>query len=246
MLAERGRGIDRDDLDPLPPVLRALGKPVTDGGGVPAVDDAEDLSGGQVDQGRHPWLEPSPGTFIGAEPAHRPVAVLIDAQARHSHVLGGGEDHCGRRQRGLDQPPRDAMGPGDLGGSPARGEHRGDDLIPQPGRRTRTVRDLIGGFPERAPGAGRLEAEPAPLGPHHLHRPGHGDVAHLLGPAGVDLGREHPAGRTARRLDGFDHHSTASVGQVDRVCDAVIGQVEDRARSITLRTSILVHRLVVL
>ena len=29
-----------DDLDPLPPVLRALGKPVTDGGGVPAVDDA--------------------------------------------------------------------------------------------------------------------------------------------------------------------------------------------------------------
>ncbi|MGO2558422.1 MAG: hypothetical protein ACTH8S_09260, partial [Brachybacterium sp.] len=32
----------------------------------------------------------------------------------------------------------------------------------------------------------------------------------------------------------------------DGVDDAVVGQVEDRARSIALRTSILVHRLVVL
>src|SRR5699024_7985399 len=47
--AERGRGIDGDDLDPLPPELGALGEPVADGGGVPAVDDTEDLPGGEVD-----------------------------------------------------------------------------------------------------------------------------------------------------------------------------------------------------
>ena len=39
-LAERGRRIDRDDLDPLPPQLGTLGQPVPDGPGVPAVDDA--------------------------------------------------------------------------------------------------------------------------------------------------------------------------------------------------------------
>ena len=69
-LAERGRGIDRDDLDPLPPLLRALREPIPDGPGVPAVDDAEDLPGGQVDQRRHPRLEPSPSALVGAEPAH--------------------------------------------------------------------------------------------------------------------------------------------------------------------------------
>ena len=41
-----------------------------DGPGVPAVDDAEDLPGGQVDQRRHPRLEPSPSALVGAEPAH--------------------------------------------------------------------------------------------------------------------------------------------------------------------------------
>ncbi len=179
-LAERGRRVDRDYLDPLPPGLRALGEPVTHGGGVPAVDDAEDLPGGEVDQGRHPWLEPSPGPFVGTEPAHRPIAVLIDPQTRHPHVVSGGKGHCGRCQCGLDQPPRDAMSPSDFRGCSARSDHGRDELVPQPRRRARAVRDLVGGLPERAPCAGRLEAEPAPLGPHHLHRPGHGDIAHSL------------------------------------------------------------------
>ena len=153
---------------------------------------------GQVDQGRHPWLEPSPGTVVGAEPAHRPVAVLIDAQVRHRHLVNGRQGHGGSRQRGLDQPPRDAMGLSDFRGRPARGDHRRDDLIAQPGGRACVSGDLVGCFPERAPGAGRLEAEPAPLGPHHLNRPGHGNVSHLLRAAGVDLRRDHPARRAPR------------------------------------------------
>lgn len=63
---------------------------------------------------------------------------------------------------------------------------------------------------------------------------------------GVDLHRKHPTGRTARRDDRDDRHPPAFTGQVCGVCDAVVGQVEDRARSISLRTSILVHRLVAL
>src|SRR5699024_6988884 len=121
-----------------------------------------------------------------------------------------------------------------------------DDLLPQPGRRACVSRDLLGGLPERAPGAGRLEAEPAPLGPHHLYRPSNRDVPNLLVPAGVDLRRDQPAGRTAWRGGRGDHHPPVPIGQVDDVDDLVIGQVEDRARSIALRTSILMHRLVVL
>src|SRR5699024_10487275 len=62
----------------------------------------------------------------------------------------------------------------------------------------------------------------------------------------MDLRREYPAGRAARRDGRGDHHPPVPIGQVDGLDDAVIGQVEDRARSIPLRTSILVHRLVVL
>ena len=129
-LAERGRRIDRDDLDPLPPPLRTLAEPVSDGGAVASVDDAENLPGGQVDQGRHPRLEPSPGAVIGTEPAHRPVAVLIDAQPPHARRLDISQDHGSSCQGCLDQPPRDAVGPGHLGGCSAGADHGRDDLVP--------------------------------------------------------------------------------------------------------------------
>ena len=48
------------------------------------------------------------------------------------------------------------------------------------------------------------------------------------------------------RRDGRgDHHPPATLEQVDRVDDAVVGQIDDRARSISVRTSILVHRPVI-
>src|SRR5690606_38983457 len=78
------------------------------------------------------------------------------------------------------------------------------------------------------------------------YRPSNRDVPNMLVPAGVDLLREHPAGRTAWREGRGDHHPPVPIGQVDDVDDLVIGPVEDRARSIALRTSILMHRLVVL
>ena len=48
---------------------------------VTAVDHAEDLPGGDVDDRGHPRLEPPPPTGRGAEVAHRAVAVLIDPDA---------------------------------------------------------------------------------------------------------------------------------------------------------------------
>src|SRR5690606_13977177 len=86
----------------------------------------------------------------------------------------------------------------------------------------------------------------APLGPHHLHRPGNGDVTHTLQPAGVDPLGHHSAVRAARRVGRLDHYPAPALGPVAGLDDAVGGQVEDRARSSTLRARRLVHRLVVL
>ena len=94
--------------------------------------------------------------------------------------------------------------------------------------------------PGHRPAPGRTEH----LGPHH-HRCA---ARERPGPAVTGgNGPSSPARRRTARRDGEgDHHPPAPVGQVDGIDDAVIGQVEDRARSITLRTSTLVHRLVVL
>src|SRR5690606_10176580 len=56
----------------------------------------------------------------------------------------------------------------------------------------------------------------------------------------------HSAVRAARRVGRLDHHPAPALGPVAGLDDAVVGQVEDRARSITLRARRLVHRLVVL
>lgn len=68
-------------------------QPGADGGGVAPVDDAEDLSGGQVDQSRHPRLDPPPRAYLVAEETHRAVAVLIDPQAGDGDVVDVGRDH---------------------------------------------------------------------------------------------------------------------------------------------------------
>src|SRR5690606_23185906 len=72
------------------------------------------------------------------------------------------------------------------------------------------------------------------------------DVTHTLQPAGVDPLGHHSAVRAARRVGRLDHHPAPALGPVAGLDDAVVGQVEDRARSITLRARRLVHRLVVL
>src|SRR5699024_8671654 len=56
----------------------------------------------------------------------------------------------------------------------------------------------------------------------------------------------HTTVRTARRIGRLDHHPTPTLGHLEGLDDAVVGQVEDRARSITPRARRLVHRLVVL
>src|SRR5690606_21853690 len=143
-------------------------------------------------------------------------------------------------------PPRDPVGAGHLRSRPARVDHRCHELVLQSPGRPSEPGDLVGGLGERAPGAQLLVAEPAPLGPHHLHRPGNRDVTHTLQPAGVDPLGHHSAVRAARRVGRLDHHPAPALGPVAGLDDAVVGQVEDRARSNTLRARRLVHRLVVL
>ncbi|MEH1017336.1 hypothetical protein V6U90_30125 [Micromonospora sp. CPCC 206060] len=61
---ERRGGVDRDDLDPVPPGRGAGVEPALDAGAVAAVHDAEDLPGVGVDERAHPRLDPLPATGI--------------------------------------------------------------------------------------------------------------------------------------------------------------------------------------
>src|SRR5690606_28637318 len=59
----------------------------------------------------------------------------------------------------------------------------------------------------------------------------------------VDPLGHHSAVRAARRVGRLDHHPAPALGPVAGLDDAVVGQVEDRARSITLRARRLVHKI---
>ena len=57
----------------------------------------------------------------------------------------------------------------------------------------------------------------------------------------MDPGRDHPAPRAPRRLGRGHQHPPPPADNVDRIDHAVSGQVEKRARSITLRDRRLAH-----
>jgi hypothetical protein len=91
---------------------------------------------------------------------------------------------------------------------------------------------------DRTPG---LVAEPAALDPDQLHRAGHRQIAQPLPAAGVPTHRKHAADRTARWRGGLHLDPAQPVVLVCGAQDPVVGQVEDRARSITLRARGLEH-----
>ena len=120
-------------------------------------------------------------------------------------------------------------------------DHRGHQLGPEPDGRPCAGRDLQGRLRERAPPTPPLVAEPPPLAPDDLQGTGDRDVADALTAPGVDPDRDHPAGRAPRRGGGLDLDPPGGTGDLERVDHAVVGQVEDRARSITLRARRLEH-----
>lgn len=78
---ERCRGINCDNVNFQAPFQRALDQPRTNTGVVTAVDNAEDLSGIEVNYARHPRLEAVPGIGVWVfEVAHGTEAVLINAE----------------------------------------------------------------------------------------------------------------------------------------------------------------------
>lgn len=110
-------------------------------------------------------------------------------------------------------------------------DHRRDHRLLQPLGRACEPRDLLGRLGERASGAPALDAEPAPLGPHHLGGAGDRDVPDPLQSTGINPLSHHAALGAPGRI-GRGHHPPTLFGQVDGVDDAKVGQVEDRARSI--------------
>lgn len=173
--------------------------------------------------------------------AHRPVPVLIDPEAAHGHLVDVGQEHHGRAERGLDQPPGHRVGAGNLQCRPPGCDDCGNELVLEPARRAGEPADLDRRPSERPSRARRLGAEPASLGPPELHRPGHRDVAHPRQAARVYSSGDHPARRAARWLRRLHPHPSTTPRQGDRVDHTVSGQVEDRARSIPPRTRRLVH-----
>ena len=234
-LAERRRRVDRHHLHGLPPGHRAGGQPGANAGGVTAVDHAEHPAAVGVDQSGHPRLVAPPAAVLVAEEAHRAVAVLIDAQPAHQHVVGVGDQVGGRGQHGLHQPPGHPVGAGDLAGRPAADHDGGDQRPAQPGGRAGEGRHLVGDLAEGASRAAGLVAEAAALDPDQFHRPGHRQIAQPLPAVGVHTNGEHPADRAAGWVGGLHLDPAHAVLGVDGAQHAVVGQVEDRARSVTLR-----------
>jgi hypothetical protein len=96
-------------------------------------------------------------------------------------------------------------------------------------------RHLVGDLAEHSTRASALVAEPATLDPHQLHRPSHQQVPHPLAPLGVHPHGEHSAHRTPRWRGALDLDPASALGVLHDGGHPVVGQVEDRARSITLR-----------
>ena len=167
--------------------------------------------------------------------------MLIDAQPPDRSLVGVGDRLGGGSEHRGHQPPRHPVGAGHLAGRPA-GDHDGcDQRSSQPGGRPGVGRHLIGDLAERPSRAAGLVAEPAALGPHQLHRPADRQIPQPLPTTGVHPPGQYAADRTAGWIGGLDLDPTDPVGVLYGVDDPVVGQVEDRARSITLRARRLEH-----
>jgi len=68
------------------------------------------MTGAHVDDRGHPRLVACPPTGLGAEEPHRPVSVLVDAQALDDPVTGVRERAGGGGHGRLDRPPRHPVG----------------------------------------------------------------------------------------------------------------------------------------
>ena len=119
-------------------------------------------------------------------------------------------------------------------------------MFPQPGGGPCPARDLGSRFEEREPGAVRFIAVPAVFGPHHLQRPGNGNIAQPLVTAFLDPHSDHPAGGAPRRLVGFNDDCSCSIGSDTGGDDTVIGQVEEGGGSVGCDPGRLMQGLVVL
>ena len=86
----------------------------------------------------------------------------------------------------------------------------------------------------------RLATDQPRLADHHLDPAGVRDVADPLHRPGMDPPRHHPTlGATVVPLDRLHLDPATAQRQVDRLDHPIAGQVEDHARSVTLRA----HRL---
>lgn len=137
-------------LDPQAPGQGPGDEPVSDAFVVPAVNDAQDLPGVEVNDGCHPWFMPDPraGSRIAEEP-HGREAVLINAQHPRTQFINLGQgEKTSFSNRSADGPPRDPERRGGLGHCPAGADHRGNDMVAKPAGGPGTAWDLERGFEE--------------------------------------------------------------------------------------------------
>lgn len=232
--AEPGRWVDRDHLHPPSPPPGLLLEPVRNGGRVATIDHVDDLTGGQVDEGGHPRLDPPPGSGVVLEPTHAAEPVLIDPQEPHQPGPGPAPGHqCrdGLVDEALHGGPRHP----ELARNPVDGadltSDRGEDGVLEPLGEPGPRRDLVGVLGERPTPAQLLGACPALLDPHHLDR---AVERHLSKPVPRPL--MHPRGQhTAVRAGRFghrggDHHHPHTVLVTYDLIDLVLGQVEQHRR----------------
>lgn len=235
---ERRRRVDGNDLHPQAPLKRTGEQPLPDTLTVTAVQDPQDLSGVQIDDGGHPGFVAFPGlgSRVAEEP-HGPVAVFIDTE----HPRCQGVNVRQRQRRGtqspLDQPPRDPERRGGLGGGPAGSDHGGHQCLTESAGGPCPARDLGCFLGEGLARAQVLVAEESPLGPDNFDRTGDRDVTQALWPAGMHSTADHAAQWTAGLGGGHDADPPLTEGKDLGIGDAVVGQVENGGGSIGARGS---------
>ena len=151
-VAERAGGIDRDHLQLLQPRLGTLLQPAGDVRAGAAIDDAEDVAGVGVDEGRHPRFDPAPLSSLGVlEPLSAGEAVLINPECSYRHHVRGRDGEGIGSDGGVDRcPPKLVAG----AGSPDRHpliQHCFDGGCLQPGGAPGTERKLVGDLGEGPP-----------------------------------------------------------------------------------------------
>ena len=236
-LPERRRRVDRDHLDPVPPRRAAGGQPAADGGGVAAVDDAEDLTGVGVHDRRHPRLDPPPATVT-----RRGTSGPGGSGARRCRAAA----RAGRPRRAA-APPRRSPWPAPSTTPPRRSAATSATARPESITAASTAvlsrvvhraraGSWLGRRGERPPRTRRLGAHQPGLADHHLDPAGVRDVPDPLHDPGVHPRRHHPTRRAAvRQINRLHLDPATAQRQIDRVDHPVAGQVEDHARSVTPR-----------